>query len=289
MDDVPPDGGNGSDEEVTIDPEREAYYKSDPKKALHKFFEREGKCSTMVLCAPLPRVYCNTMVLCGWVYCSTMVLCGPLPRVYCSTMVLCGPLPRVYCSTMVLCGPLPRVYCSTMVLCGPLPRVYCSTMVLCGPLPRVYCSTMVLCGPLPWVYCSTMVLCGPLPRVYCSTMVLCGPLPRVYCSTMDVLYMFQFPHLPLLNLSPLPPPHSLLPIPLLPHSLLPIPLLKGLELEYETEESGTDRSISFTCRVRCVWGWCVMCVWRYVVDGVMCAYGGVVIHVLCLKIEETSW
>ena len=189
MDDVPPDGGNGSDEEVTIDPEREAYYKSDPKKALHKFFEREGKCSTMVLCAPLPRVYC-----------------------------------------------------------------------------------------------STMVLCGPLPRVYCSTMVLCGPLPRVYCSTMGVLYMFQFPHLPLLNLSPLPPPHSSP-----PHSLLPIPLLKGLELEYETEESGTDRSISFTCRVRCVWGWCVMCVWRYVGDGVMCAYGGVVIHVLCLKIEETSW
>lgn len=31
----------GSDE-LEIDPEREAYYKEDPKKALRKFFDREG-------------------------------------------------------------------------------------------------------------------------------------------------------------------------------------------------------------------------------------------------------
>lgn len=30
------------EEELTIDPEREAYYKDDPKKALKKFFDREG-------------------------------------------------------------------------------------------------------------------------------------------------------------------------------------------------------------------------------------------------------
>eukprot|EP00731_Ephydatia_muelleri_P009500 Em0005g86a len=43
MDDVPPEArGEGSDEEITLDPEREAYYKDDPKKALNKFFEREG-------------------------------------------------------------------------------------------------------------------------------------------------------------------------------------------------------------------------------------------------------
>lgn len=29
--------------EMDIDPEREAYYISDPKKALKKFFDREGK------------------------------------------------------------------------------------------------------------------------------------------------------------------------------------------------------------------------------------------------------
>ena len=44
MDDVPPEDGRGegSDEEIILDPEREAYYKDDPKKALNKFFEREG-------------------------------------------------------------------------------------------------------------------------------------------------------------------------------------------------------------------------------------------------------
>ena len=30
------------DEELTLDPEREAYYKDDPKKALKKYFDREG-------------------------------------------------------------------------------------------------------------------------------------------------------------------------------------------------------------------------------------------------------
>lgn len=30
------------EEELTLDPEREAYYKDDPKKALKKFFDREG-------------------------------------------------------------------------------------------------------------------------------------------------------------------------------------------------------------------------------------------------------
>ena len=30
-------------EEMLIDPEKEAYYASDPKQALRKFFEREGK------------------------------------------------------------------------------------------------------------------------------------------------------------------------------------------------------------------------------------------------------
>lgn len=30
------------DEEFTLDPEREAYYKDDPKKALKKYFDREG-------------------------------------------------------------------------------------------------------------------------------------------------------------------------------------------------------------------------------------------------------
>ena len=45
MDDVPPEGGDGSGEELEVDPEREAYYKDDPKKALHKFFEREGTSS----------------------------------------------------------------------------------------------------------------------------------------------------------------------------------------------------------------------------------------------------
>ena len=30
------------EEEVTVDPEREAYYKDDPKKALKKYFDREG-------------------------------------------------------------------------------------------------------------------------------------------------------------------------------------------------------------------------------------------------------
>ena len=31
------------EEELTFDPDREAYYKDDPKKALKKFFDREGK------------------------------------------------------------------------------------------------------------------------------------------------------------------------------------------------------------------------------------------------------
>ena len=31
------------DEELTLDPEREVYYKDDPKKALKKYFDREGK------------------------------------------------------------------------------------------------------------------------------------------------------------------------------------------------------------------------------------------------------
>ena len=35
------------DEEVTLDPEREAYYKDDPKKALKKYFDREGIQYTM--------------------------------------------------------------------------------------------------------------------------------------------------------------------------------------------------------------------------------------------------
>ena len=30
------------EEEFTVDPEREAYYKDDPKKALKKYFDREG-------------------------------------------------------------------------------------------------------------------------------------------------------------------------------------------------------------------------------------------------------
>ena len=41
MDDM---GMNPDDEgeEMSIDPEKEAYYASDPKQALRKFFEREG-------------------------------------------------------------------------------------------------------------------------------------------------------------------------------------------------------------------------------------------------------
>ena len=35
--------GRESIGEMEIDPEREAYYISDPKKALKKFFDREGK------------------------------------------------------------------------------------------------------------------------------------------------------------------------------------------------------------------------------------------------------
>ena len=40
MDDVPVDSGSG--EEYEIDEEKEAYYKDDPKKALKRFFDREG-------------------------------------------------------------------------------------------------------------------------------------------------------------------------------------------------------------------------------------------------------
>ena len=36
------------EEEVTIDPEREAYYKEDPKKALKKYFDREGYSYTLL-------------------------------------------------------------------------------------------------------------------------------------------------------------------------------------------------------------------------------------------------
>lgn len=31
------------EEELTLDPKREAYYIDDPKKALKKFFDREGR------------------------------------------------------------------------------------------------------------------------------------------------------------------------------------------------------------------------------------------------------
>ena len=40
MDDVPVD--MPASEEYEIDEEKEAYYKDDPKKALKKFFDREG-------------------------------------------------------------------------------------------------------------------------------------------------------------------------------------------------------------------------------------------------------
>ena len=40
MDDVPPE--DVASEEYEIDDEKEAYYKEDPKKALKKFFDREG-------------------------------------------------------------------------------------------------------------------------------------------------------------------------------------------------------------------------------------------------------
>ena len=33
---------NEEEEELTLDPDREAYYKDDPKKALKKYFDREG-------------------------------------------------------------------------------------------------------------------------------------------------------------------------------------------------------------------------------------------------------
>lgn len=33
---------DGGGEEMEIDPEKEAYYHDDPKKALKKFFDREG-------------------------------------------------------------------------------------------------------------------------------------------------------------------------------------------------------------------------------------------------------
>ncbi len=36
------DGTEGTEEEHELDPEREAYYSEDPKKALFKFFDREG-------------------------------------------------------------------------------------------------------------------------------------------------------------------------------------------------------------------------------------------------------
>ena len=38
MDEVP----EGEEEDIEIDPEKEAYYIDDPKKALRKFFDREG-------------------------------------------------------------------------------------------------------------------------------------------------------------------------------------------------------------------------------------------------------
>ena len=48
MDDISPHV-QGSDE-MEVDPEKEAYYMEDPKKALRKFFDREGGSS--IYCRP---------------------------------------------------------------------------------------------------------------------------------------------------------------------------------------------------------------------------------------------
>ena len=45
MDEI--DRRENEEEEVTFDPEREAYYKDDPKKALKKYFDREGLTHSM--------------------------------------------------------------------------------------------------------------------------------------------------------------------------------------------------------------------------------------------------
>ncbi len=41
LDEIAPHGED-SGEEMDVDPEKEAFYKEDPKKALKKFFDREG-------------------------------------------------------------------------------------------------------------------------------------------------------------------------------------------------------------------------------------------------------
>ena len=56
------------EEEVTFDPEREAYYKDDPKKALKKYFDREGLTHSMNS-SRLLRIYSTSQknVNCFWV------------------------------------------------------------------------------------------------------------------------------------------------------------------------------------------------------------------------------
>lgn len=45
-------------EEVELDPQREAYYINDPKKALRKFFEREGVWVWVCVCASVHLCMC---------------------------------------------------------------------------------------------------------------------------------------------------------------------------------------------------------------------------------------
>lgn len=42
--------GGSRNEEVMADEGKEAYYRDDPKKALRKYFEREGESSVVSLC-----------------------------------------------------------------------------------------------------------------------------------------------------------------------------------------------------------------------------------------------